>query len=468
MADQKVFAGPRIRRMRNTLGITQSAMAKQIGVSPSYLNLIERNQRPLTVQLLLKLSAEFDLDLSDLKSDTGEIVPSLKEVFADPLLMGELPGTDELYEVADAAPNAANGILKLYRAYRESQDRLSDLRDVMAQGGSIGGIAEAKLPFDEVRDAIERRSAYFPFIDEAAEGLAAEIGHGPHMGMRIRDWFRMEKGVTVQVVPTEVMPDHLRRFDKHLMRLLLSDRLSPEAQTMHLAVEAAAMHFDEAISEDVKRLHISSDEAKRLARIELAKSAARALVMPYMVFLRAAKRFKYDLDVLAARFGVTRAQAALRLTSLQRRGEEGLKVFVQETDYFGHRLRCLGSQGFPFSEFGGRCPRLISPEYFSGARGVSVKPVELPNGQGYLTLAFSVPGPRATFGQPPLDRVMILGFDQSDADQTHYAVERNPVLIGPDCRLCERQSCLYRAAPPITRPLALDDLSSGLSDHDFR
>ncbi len=52
MAEQKIFAGPRIRRIRNTLGLTQTAMAEELAISPSYLNLIERNQRPLTVQLL--------------------------------------------------------------------------------------------------------------------------------------------------------------------------------------------------------------------------------------------------------------------------------------------------------------------------------------------------------------------------------------------------------------------------------
>jgi len=468
MAEQKVFAGPRIRRMRNSLGLTQSAMAEQIGVSPSYLNLIERNQRPLTVQILLKLSAEFDLDLSDLKSGQGETVPALKEVFADALLVGELPGTEELYEVADAAPNAANGILKLYRAYRESQERLTDLKDVMSEGGSVAGIQDAKLPFDEVRDAIERRSAYFPFTDEAAEKLSEEIGHGADMGPRLKEWLRLQKGVAVQVVPVEVMPDHLRRFDKHLMRLFLSDRLSPEAQVMHLATEIAAMHLGEAIDEDVKRLIIESDEAKRLARIELSKSAARSLVMPYMAMLRSAKRFNYDLDVLAARFGVTRAQVALRLASLQKREAEAIPVFVQEVDYFGHRLRCLGANGFPFTEFGGRCPLLFSPSLFSGARGVDVKTVEFCNGKQYQTIAFHVAGPRANFGEPPLDRVMVVGLDIEDAASTCYPASENPVLVGPDCRLCERRACLYRAAPPITRPLALDDLSSGLSDHDFR
>ncbi|MEO0341919.1 MAG: short-chain fatty acyl-CoA regulator family protein [Pseudomonadota bacterium] len=468
MAEQKVFAGPRIRRMRNSMGLTQSAMAEQIGVSPSYLNLIERNQRPLTVQVLLKLSSEFDLDLGDLKSGQGETVPALKEVFSDALLAGELPGVEELYEVADAAPNAANGILKLYRAYRESQERLTDLKDVMSEGGHVTGIQDAKLPYDEVRDAIERRSAYFPFTDEAAEQLANDIGYGPDMGLKLRDWFRIQKGITVQTVPTEVMPDHLRRYDKHLMRLFLSDRLSAEAQAMHLAIEASVMHLDDAIADDIKRLDVSSEEGKRLARIELSKSAARALLMPYDAMLRASKRFRYDLDILASRFGVTRAQIALRLASLQRRDAEAIPVFVQEIDYFGHRLRCLGAKGFPFTEFGGRCPLLISPALFGGARGIEVKTVEYCNGKQFLTLAFHVPGPRAELGDPPLDRVMVLGMAVEDADASRYRVAKEPVMIGPDCRLCERRACLYRAAPPITRPLALDDLSSGLSDHDFR
>ena len=55
MAERKVMVGPRLRRMRLERGLTQSQMAEQLGISASYLNLIERNQRPVTVQLLLKL-----------------------------------------------------------------------------------------------------------------------------------------------------------------------------------------------------------------------------------------------------------------------------------------------------------------------------------------------------------------------------------------------------------------------------
>src|SRR4051812_8822424 len=114
MAENKIFAGPRIRRVRNGLGLTQTAMAERLGISPSYLNLIERDQRPLTVQLLLKLSDAFSVDFGDLQGgERAGLVAELRGVFADPLLAGELPGPQELVEIADAAPNAAAGIAKL-------------------------------------------------------------------------------------------------------------------------------------------------------------------------------------------------------------------------------------------------------------------------------------------------------------------------------------------------------------------
>ena len=113
MADQKIFAGPRIRRIRKERGLTQAAMAEALGISPSYLNLIERNQRPLTVQLILKLTSVYKVDAEDLQGEGGQTLAALKEAFADPLLAGELPGDEEMVEVAEAAPNAAAAVVKL-------------------------------------------------------------------------------------------------------------------------------------------------------------------------------------------------------------------------------------------------------------------------------------------------------------------------------------------------------------------
>ena len=53
---EKPMIGHKIRKLRSDLGLTQSDMAAAIGISASYLNLIEHNQRPVTVPLLFKLA----------------------------------------------------------------------------------------------------------------------------------------------------------------------------------------------------------------------------------------------------------------------------------------------------------------------------------------------------------------------------------------------------------------------------
>ena len=168
MSEQKIFAGPRIRRMRNQLELTQTSMAQDLGISPSYLNLIERNQRPLTVQLLLKLASVYKIDIESLQGGNDTNLSQLKEMFGDPLLAAELPGDQELVEIAEAAPNVSVAVLKLYRAYREGQERLSDLSDLLAREGHETSLAAARLPTDEVRDTLEKSPNHYPALEEEA------------------------------------------------------------------------------------------------------------------------------------------------------------------------------------------------------------------------------------------------------------------------------------------------------------
>src|ERR1700741_5602035 len=93
---QKVFAGPRLRRLRRDLGLNQVQMAQGLGISPTYLNLLERNQRPVSAQLLLKLADNFDVNLKGLTGDEGgHTLSDLNEVSRDPLLAdGAVPSQD--------------------------------------------------------------------------------------------------------------------------------------------------------------------------------------------------------------------------------------------------------------------------------------------------------------------------------------------------------------------------------------
>src|SRR3569832_360988 len=99
----KLFLGRRLRHLRRELGLNQSAMAAEIGVSPSYLNHLERNQRPVTAQVLLKLAEAYDVDLRSFAAEGGEGtgVDQLGEIFSDPLFADIGIPRYELLEVTD-------------------------------------------------------------------------------------------------------------------------------------------------------------------------------------------------------------------------------------------------------------------------------------------------------------------------------------------------------------------------------
>lgn len=473
MAEQKIFAGPRIRRIRNTMSLTQTAMAEELGISPSYLNLIERNQRPLTVQLLLKLATTYDLNLEELKSEATGSQAALKEVFADPLLSDELPGDQELIEIAEAAPNAASGVLKLYRAYRESQQRLSDLNDLLAKDGRERVIASNKRPVDEVHEKFEAKPNYFPLIEERAEAFAKILETGPEFVTSLKNWMRKEHNISVRLLPVHAMPLWRRRFDRHSMRLFLSERLSPFDQLREIAMEACLLFMYEAIKEELAKLKFTNDEAIRIARFELARYAAHALMMPYEAFISAAVRTRYDIDVLRSRFSVSFEQVANRLTMLQKPGLHGIPFFMLEIDHAGNRFRRAGAQGYPQAQFGGSCPKLPIHAAFSQPGKILVEDVEMPDSSQFMVIARTLEGPQGAFDERVRRTAVMLGCSANYIDQTVYGdmlrgSAMKPTPIGPICRLCERQGCLSRSEPPITRPAGLDEFVSGLSVFDFR
>lgn len=479
MADQKIFAGPRIRRIRNAKGLTQTAMAEGLGISPSYLNLIERNQRPLTVQLILKLAAVYHVEPDELQAGAGASIAALREVFSDPLLSGELPGEQEMIEMAEAAPNGSAALVKLYRAYREQAARLTDLSDLMAHEGRATAVSGARLPVDEVRDVLERRPNHFAGLEEEAEAFATLLDARDDLPRALADWLKREHGIVVRVLPVSAMPNWRRRYDRHSQRLFVSERLSPFDRLGEIAMEACLLRMRVAIAAEVEGLKLGSDEARRLARFELGRYAAHALMMPYRPFMEAAQRARYDLDVLRSRFNVSFEQAASRATTLARAGAAGIPFFLMEVDHAGNRLRRAGAQGFPLTRFGGGCPKLPVHAAFGQPGQILAEAVEMPDGAEFLVLARTLEGPQGAFAERPRRTALLLGCDIAFRDEVVYgaALPGAPSAraggiaatpVGPACRLCERAGCLARAEPPVTRPLGLDEMVTGLSAFDFQ
>lgn len=471
LAEQKVFLGPRVRRIRNSLGLTQTSMASELDISPSYLNLIERNQRPLTVPLIIKLSSVYKIDPQELQVEGAGTLSALKEVFADTLLMGELPGDQELVEITDAAPNAASGIVKLYRAYREQQERLSDLSSMLAKNDGSPQISSSRLPIDIVRQVFEERPNYFGRIDEAAEKFSGEFISADEPTASLRDWLKDKHGITVRILPVKTMPNLRRRLDRHSMRLFLSARLSPHDRLRELAIEVAVLALATPIQSELEGLNLQGDEAIRLARYELSRYAAHALMMPYGLFQASAKRSEYDVDALSAQFNVSFEQAATRLTSLQRADLPAIPFFMLEVDNAGNIVRRAGAKGYPRSQFGGSCPKHSVYATFSLPGQIFVNEAELADGAKFITLSRTVDSLKGSMQDPVRRTAIMLCCSSEYADQLSFATDLsgvNKIDIGPGCRLCERQGCMFRAEPSVTRPLGLDEMVSGLSAFDFQ
>ncbi|MDB5578868.1 MAG: family transcriptional regulator, partial [Bradyrhizobium sp.] len=198
----------------------------------------------------------------------------------------------------------------------------------------------------------------------------------------------------------------------------------------------------------------------------LLNYTAGALLMPYGAFRSAARTLRHDVDSLAARFGVSFEQACNRLSTLQRSDERGVPLFFLRVDPAGNILKRFTAAGYPFTRYGGSCPRWIAHTAFSKPGELQVQVAELPDGAQYLCFARAITSAAAAWGEPRPMHAITMGCAVSHADEFAYAdgldLERSKVGIGLSCRLCERPNCRSRAFPPLEHRLSLAATSPAL------
>jgi transcriptional regulator with XRE-family HTH domain len=212
----KLYLGRRLRNLRRELGLNQSAMAAEIGVSPSYLNHLERNQRPVTAQVLLKLAEAYDVELKSFAAEGGEGIGAaqLGEIFADPMFAGLAVPRYELVDVADNAPGVADAISRLYAT-------LVELRRQPATGDEEG----ERAPLSSqtwVRDHIQAGRNHFAYLEEAAETQAGALGDPFSIAEPMRRRLQEAFGIEARIVPPELLDGASQHYDLHRKRLMLS------------------------------------------------------------------------------------------------------------------------------------------------------------------------------------------------------------------------------------------------------
>ena len=449
--DRAAYMGPRLRRLRRDLGLTQLGMAADLAVSVSYVSLLESNQRPLTADMLLRLARTYRIDMADFAGDGGEqSAARLQTVLRDPLFADiDLPAL-QAADVATNFPGIAEAFLRLHTAYREEQRAL-------AERGAAGG--EEGDALIEVRRFLAANRNSFPALDDAAEGIASALTG--HDGMPA--YLAARHRLRVRVLPSHVMAGMIRRHDPHNRAIYLDAALDRDSRDFQLALQIAYLDLRALLEEALEGTAFSSDNGRRLARRALANYAAAAILMPYERFAKAAEDSAYDIQALARQFATSFEQTAHRLTTLQRAGQDHVPFFFLRVDAAGNVSKQLDGAGFPFAGHGGGCVLWSVHDVFRTQGELVTQWVELPDGQRFFSIARLVTSGGGGYLAPRLHRAVALGCAAGDAHRLIYTrglpapTTESFTPIGITCALCQRDQCAARAIPPIGRQILADD-----------
>ncbi|MFE3766465.1 short-chain fatty acyl-CoA regulator family protein [Streptomyces sp. NPDC059104] len=486
----KTYAGARLRRLREERRMSQADLARVLAISPSYLNQMEHDSRPLTVPVLLRLTEAFGVDPGFFSErDTGRLVADLREALAGEVAEARVSPSD-LAELATRMPAVASVLLDLGRRAQLLTERLADTAD-----GRGGDPAAPRSPHEEIREFFYRRRNYLHDTDLAAEDLAREVGIrtgevvralsnrlGDRHGIRLaadadghgartaadadRHGIRHAPDADRHGARPAPDADRLHRFDARTRVLHLSGRLRPGQQAFRMATQLALLEYGDELDRLAAEDFEPGSPAHALARIGIANYFAAALVLPYRAFHTAAEEFRYDIERLTDHFGIGYETVCHRLSTLQRARLRGVPFSFVRVDRAGNMSKRQSATGFHFSRAGGTCPLWNVYEAFAAPGRIHVQIAAMPDGQRHLWTARAVTRHRGGWGEPGKTFAIGLGCEIRHASRLVYsdgldldnASAATPIGMG--CRLCERLDCPQRAVPPLGRTLAVDENSS--------
>ena len=458
MPPSKLFIGRKVRDLRQGEGLTQVQFAARLGISTSYLNQIENNQRPVSATVLLELAAKFRIDLADIvQTDADRMLSALSEALTDPIFDSHRPALQELKLITQNAPSLARALISCHQAYRRVSEQLVSFDDDLGRRAS----AAEPTPYEEVRDFFHFVDNYVHELDVAAERLAGKIGlREREAGIALVDYLQDSHGVRVaREGPGE---DFLRRFDQASRTLYLNPYSPTATRTFQLAFQIAMLEMEPVIAGIVANAKFRTSEAMEVCKIGLRNYFAGALMLPYGSIVSAAKDLRHDLELLAARFGASIEQIAHRLSTLQRPGHKGVPIFFATIDRAGNITKRHSAAKLQFARFGAACPLWNAHQAFEAPGRIIRQLAETPDGARYLSVATEIR--KTGRGYQALHRSYAIAFGCEVAYASNFVyadgldVENRTTFdpIGVSCRVCERPKCPQRAVPPLGSKLMVE------------
>lgn len=440
-------------------------------ISPSYLNQIEHDVRPLTVAVLLRITEVFGVDATFFASqDDTRLVAELREVTMDRDLGVEVD-VSEIADMVAAHPNLARAMVNLHRRYRLTTTQLAAAtEDRFTDGSGSGSIT---MPHEEVRDYFYQRQNYLDELDTAAEDFTVRMRmHRAELQRELAERLTRVHGVRI-VRRIDLGDNVLHHYDPETKTLEISGHLSSGQYVFKLAAELAYLEFGELIETQVTEGMFTSDESRKLARLGLANYFAAAVVLPYRQFHDVAENYRYDVERLSAFYAVSYETVAHRLSTLQRPSMRGVPLSFVRVDRAGNMSKRQSATGFHFSSSGGTCPLWNVYETFGNPGKIGVQIAQMPDGRHYMWVARTVERRASRYGQPGKTFAIGLGCELRHANRLVYSEGLDltgevATPIGSGCRVCERDNCPQRAFPALGRALDIDEHRSTVSPYLVR
>ena len=464
----KTFVGARVRQLRSERGFSQAALAQMLEISPSYLNQIEHDVRPLTVSVLLRITEVFGVDATFFSSqDDTRLVAELREVMYDRDL-GVAADPTEIAEMVASHPSIARAMVNLHRRYRMTSAQLAQATEERFNDGS--GSGSITTPHEEVRDYFYERQNYLHELDSAAEDLTARMRmHRGDLAGELARRLTEKHGVHI-VRRIDLGDTVLHRYHPQSKTLEISTHLSTGQQVFKMAAELAYLEVGGLIESLVTAGSFTSDESRTLARLGLANYFAAATVLPYRQFHDVAENFRYDIERLSAFYQVSYETICHRLSTLQRPSMRGVPFSFVRVDKAGNMSKRQSATGFHFSSSGGTCPLWNVYETFANPGKILVQIAQMPDGRNYMWVARTVERRTSRYGQPGKTFAIGLGCEVRHANRLVYSEgldlsSDSATPIGAGCRVCERDNCPQRAFPALGRALDIDEHRSTVSPY---
>lgn len=458
MRANKLFIGQFLRDLRTEHALTQAKFGEKLGISTSYLNQLENNQRHVTATVLLALAEQFSVDIASLsKQDSDRLLADLVECFADPLFKGKTPSSHELRLTAQNSPGVARSLIIMHQALRRTSDQLVELDDSISRSGSLS----EPSPYEEVRDYFHFINNYLHDLDLKAEQLASQLDTDIQSTYQALIGY-IGKQHAIDVVEQNTDQFSIRDFDINQRVLKLNRRSSQATRSFQIAHQIALIEHRPMIDNHIAKAEFRSPVAARICRIGIANYFAGATLMPYAKFHSAAQQLRHDLVHLADRFEASIEQVAHRLSTLQRPGLNGTPIFFARVDRAGNITKRHSATKLQFARFGSGCPLWNAHKAFESPGEIIRQLAETPDGERYLCLACTVDKSMGGYKDPSRHYVLALGCEVRYMDQFVYSEHMDTQAvdafepIGISCRICDRENCQQRALPPLKSNLDIN------------